>query len=179
MNCEENSKRDLIGVIEFAFVLVVSSAMMIYGAAKYFQFGGDWPAEKTLGELSGMELMWAFYGYSTTYVVLLGVAEMLGGWLLLIRRTRVLGALLISAILANVIVQDIVYEVNQGALVAAIIYQLMTLSILGIHRDALRKGLQALCVRNTNQSFVRRVWLSLAAIVLACGLKYVEYQLTH
>ena len=41
--------------------------MFIYGGGKLIQFDGAAKIDKTVLELTGMELMWAFYGYSKSF----------------------------------------------------------------------------------------------------------------
>ena len=102
---------------------------------KIVQFDSAVISNKTIGEMTGMQLMWAFYGYSKPFVIVLGFLEITGGILMLIKRTRILGCLLVSSILVNVILQDIFYGVNVGALRAAIIYQSLIIIILWFNKD--------------------------------------------
>lgn len=81
--------------------------MFIYGFGKLFQFEGAAEIDKTVSELNGMQLMWAFYGYSKSFAITLGIFEVIGGLLILIKRTRIIGCLFTSTILINVILQDI------------------------------------------------------------------------
>ncbi|MDP4821242.1 MAG: DoxX family protein, partial [Saprospiraceae bacterium] len=131
-------------IAEWALVFVVTLSMLAYGLGKYWQFGQLHDPDQTVSELSGMQLMWAFYGYSKTFPMLLGIAEVLGALLLLVPRTRILGALLLSILLINIIIQDIIYGVHPGALFAACLYQLMLLFILGWHRKKLYQARQSL-----------------------------------
>lgn len=174
-------KESLSKIIEISFVLVVASAMYIYGIGKYIQFDSQQEITKSVSELTGMELMWAFYGYSRTYAVILGIAEILGGTLLLIRRTRILGAILLTGILMNVITQDIIYGVNLGALKAAIIYQLMIFAILWIHRIDLITGIKSMLINRIAVQGTKdnRLVIIIGSILLALVLKLIGFQITH
>ena len=81
-------------IIELAAVLVVSFAMMAYGIGKMVQFPATVEITKKVAELSGQELMWAFYGYSKSFPIILGILEIAGGIALLFRRTRFLAIIL-------------------------------------------------------------------------------------
>jgi len=81
-------KEDIIKITEVSFVLVVASAMYIYGFVKHLQFDNPSEVTKSVAEMTGMELMWAFYGYSKPYAILLGILEITGGTLLLIRKNQ-------------------------------------------------------------------------------------------
>jgi hypothetical protein len=172
-------KRDYLKVLEWASVLIVSSAMLIYGVGKLVQFGAP-SVDKPVSELTGMELMWAFYGYSKAYALLLGALEVTGGLLLLLPRTRLLGALFITTILVNVIIQDVVYEVNRGALKAAIIYQAFTFLILWLNRRAVWEALVDLSRIPSVSGPARKKWvMALLAVLLAALIKWIEFQVTH
>lgn len=58
----------------------------------------------------GPTMVWCFYGYSPVYGRLIGLAEMLPALLLLIPRTRTLGALLLLPIAANIAVMDFCFR---------------------------------------------------------------------
>ncbi|MFI1770244.1 MauE/DoxX family redox-associated membrane protein, partial [Thalassobellus citreus] len=117
------NKKDKIEIFENAISWIIVFAMFIYGGAKLIQFDGAAEIDKTVSELSGMELMWAFYGYSKSFAMTLGIFEIIGGILILIKKTRIIGCLFTSTILVNVIFQDIYFGVHLGALKAAILYQ--------------------------------------------------------
>ena len=164
-------------IAEWALVFVVTLSMLAYGLGKYWQFGQLHDTDQTVSELSGMQLMWAFYGYSKTFPILLGIAEVTGALLLLVPRTRILGALLLSILLVNIIIQDIIYGVHPGALFAACLYQLMLLFILGWHRKKLYQAWQSLLIQRSERPATSRktlIWIISIAALLAFVLKYLE-----
>ena len=174
--------RDILKNIEFSSVLVVSTAMIMYGVGKIVQFPASIDITKKVSELSGQELMWAFYGYSKSFPTILGVLETLGGILLLFRRTRLLATLLLTTILINVILQDIVYNINQGALIAAIIYQLLIFGILIINRERVVLIYKLFTQNEKNEG--RKTFKTNALKVIYIGLFFIllkgmEYYLTH
>jgi hypothetical protein len=63
------------------------------------------------GDFSPMGVLWSFMGASLPYIVLAGSAEVLGGLLLLFRRTTTLGALISFGVLANVVALNYCYDV--------------------------------------------------------------------
>jgi len=137
-------KKDRIEILENAVSWIVVLAMFIYGSGKLIQFDGATSIEKGISELTGMELMWAFYGYSKSFAMTLGLFELTGGILILIKRTRIIGCLFTSCILVNVILQDIYFGVHFGALKAAIFYQILILIILWLNREKLIRGMKVL-----------------------------------
>lgn len=170
---------DIHKSIELACALVVATALFAYGAGKTVQFSAP-PPDTALGDLSPMQLMWAFYAHSLPFALFIGVMEVLGGLLLLVPRTRIIGGLLLTGILTNIILQDIFYEVNVGALRAALLYQGLTLVVLWYRRATLISGVRTL-VQRTGETLPRRrqlVVLLLAATV-AVVIKYMEIKLTR
>lgn len=93
----------------------LAQAMLSYGFAKIFrlQFGDLSPFElhTTVGEISPMGLLWRFMGYSTPYTVFGGLCEAIPGVLLLWRRTAAIGAVMVIAVMTNVVMLNFSYDV--------------------------------------------------------------------
>jgi uncharacterized membrane protein YphA (DoxX/SURF4 family) len=63
------------------------------------------------GDSSPMGLMWTFMGASPAYQLFSGAMEVLGALLLLFRRTTTLGALVLGAVLTNIVLLNFCYDV--------------------------------------------------------------------
>ncbi len=89
--------------------------MLSYGFAKVFKLQFPLPAPsrlvETYGESSPMGILWAFMGVSTAYTIFGGLSEVLGGLLLLFRRTTTLGSLVVIAVMTNVVMLNFCYDV--------------------------------------------------------------------
>ena len=172
-------RKDKIEIFENAISWIVVFAMFIYGGSKIFQFDGASEIDKTVSEMTGMELMWAFYGYSKSYAITLGLLEIIGGTLILMKRTRIIGCLLTSTILVNVILQDIYFEVHLGALKAAVLYQLFILIILWLNKDKVIQSIKALINFNESQQpkykFIIKLLIAFICFLL---LRIIEYYIT-
>jgi hypothetical protein len=94
---------------------VLAFTMFSYGFAKVFKTQFPFPSpdrlQSTYGESSPMGLLWTMMGYSTPYNVFTGGVEVLGGTLLLWRRTSLLGALVSAAAMTNVVMLNVCYDV--------------------------------------------------------------------
>jgi len=93
----------------------LGAAMIEYGTVKVIksQFPEP-PLDRLLqpyGDASPMGLAWTFMGVSRTYNVFTGAAEMIGGLLLTVRRTTLLGALVSLGALSNVVAVNFFYDV--------------------------------------------------------------------
>jgi hypothetical protein len=96
------------------FVLAVT--MIEYGAWKVFPSQFMAPAAdrlmQPLGDSTRMQLLWTFMGSSVAYTVFTGLAELVGGLLLTLRRTTLLGALICIGALSNVVMLNFSYDVT-------------------------------------------------------------------
>ncbi|HEX5030789.1 MAG TPA: hypothetical protein VFX78_04965 [Candidatus Eisenbacteria bacterium] len=94
---------------------VLASAMLGYGMLKVFKSQFPEPSALRLlqpyGDSSPMALLWTFMGFSTPYTFFVGSAEVLGGLLLLFRRTTMLGGLVVLAVMSNVVMLNFCYDV--------------------------------------------------------------------
>ena len=173
------TKKDKIEIFENSISWIVVLAMFIYGLGKIIQFDGAVEVNKTVSEMTGMELMWAFYGYSKSFAITLGVFELIGGFLILIKKTRIIGCLVTSTILINVIIQDIYFGVHLGALKAAILYQILILIILWLNKEKLIRGIKALLEPNKFEQSKTKLFIKL---LIAFGvfliLRILEYYIT-
>jgi hypothetical protein len=93
----------------------LASNMIGYGMVKVFNTQFPLPglsaSNVTYAESSPMGLLWRFMGFSLEYTMFAGALESLAGVLLLFRRTTLLGALLTSAIMTNVVMLNFCYDV--------------------------------------------------------------------
>lgn len=94
---------------------ILASAMLSYGFAKVIKTQFPFPnlerLSQPVGDLSPMGLLWTFMGYSPGYNLFTGGAEVLGGLLLLLRRTTTLGALVVIGVMSNVVALNFFYDV--------------------------------------------------------------------
>ena len=173
------NKKDKIEIFEDAISWIVVFAMLVYGLGKIIQFEDAIGIDKTVAEMTGMELMWAFYGYSKSFAITLGIFEVLGGILILIKKTRLIGCFFTSTILINVIIQDFYFGVHLGALKAAILYQLILLIILWLNREKLIQSIKILLISKTAQQTKTKLFIKLIITFgIFVGLRLLEYYVT-
>jgi len=93
----------------------LAAVMISYGLAKIFKTQFSFPTSDRLhqsfGDASPMGLLWTFMGYSTPYNIFAGLGEFVGGFLLFFRRTRLMGALIIIAVMSHVAMLNFAYDV--------------------------------------------------------------------
>jgi hypothetical protein len=107
--------RTLLGWLRLLLRLTAGLTMLGYGLAKVFPMQMRLPSEailsNTYGNSSPMTLLWTMVGLHPAYEAICGAAEVLGGVLLLIRRTAALGALVSLAVMANVVLYNFFFDV--------------------------------------------------------------------
>lgn len=100
--------------------------------------------QRPVGELSGFELTWVFFGHNYGYVVIIGLAQLAGAALLAFRRTSLLGALMLFPVMFNIVVVDIFYGIPAGATANALLFTLGLLLVCWSERARLFKVFQLL-----------------------------------
>jgi hypothetical protein len=172
-------RKDKIEICENAITWIIVFAMLVYGVGKIVQFQGATEINKTVSQMTGMELMWAFYGYSRPFAITIGVFEIIGGVLIFFKRTRVIGCLVISTLLVNIIFQDIYFEVHKEALKAAVLYQILTGIVIWLNRDKLVSCIRILTFSKKIQQSKMKLFIKLSiTFILFIVFRIVEYYIT-
>ena len=116
-------------IIRYWLALVIS----LYGFGKLLKtqlqptvYDFDTP----LGEVSGYRLTWFFFGYSYPLVVIIGLLQLGGALLLLYRRTRLLGVMILLPVMVNIVLINLFYAIDEGAFVTSILIILGLLFLL-------------------------------------------------
>lgn len=132
---QKKSYKKLFYWYQVTIRVVLIFAMFLYGFAKIFkaQFA-DHGLERllqTVGDMSPMGLAWTFMGHSFYYNIFIGFTEILGGLLLIFRRTTTLGSLIIIGVMTNVFMMNFMYDVPVKLVSFHII--LMALIVLSVN----------------------------------------------
>lgn len=99
----------------------------------------DSELDKPLGEVSGFWLTWYYFGFSPVYGNFVALIQILFGFLLLFRKTTLLAACVLFPLIANIILIDIFYGIDLGALTIALILGIALTIILYFHRAEIIK----------------------------------------
>ena len=84
--------------------------------------------DKSIGELSGFELTWFFYGYSFWYGLFIASSQIIAAFLLFFKKTTRLGIVLYLSIMINILVLDLAYNID-SAIGMAIVLTLVALYV--------------------------------------------------
>ena len=135
---------------------------MLYGFAKVngSQFTVlDSRLAAPLEEVSGFWLVWYFFGYSSLYMGFIALVEVVGGGLLVFRRTTLAGALVLLPATVNVVLINIAFAVDLGAMLVAIILAFGLVYLIG---PQVRQLLAVVFVRHESTGAAR--------VATVCGL---------
>jgi len=119
---------------------IASFLILIYGFAKLN--GSQFTIlaselDKPMREVSGFWLTWYYFGYSPAYGNFIGLVQITGGILLMFRRTTLLGSCILLPVITNIILVDIFYSIDLGALLVALIIEAALIIILTLHKEEL------------------------------------------
>lgn len=107
--------RTLDSWLRFLLRLTCGMFMVTYGLAKVFPFQMPPPSiailNEPVGNLAPMTFLWNLIGLNPVYEIICGSAELLGGMLLLYRRTALTGALFSAFVVTNVVFYNFCYDV--------------------------------------------------------------------
>lgn len=144
----EFKKRFALDISESALRIWTSFYILIYGIGKIMQFEGSKLLEVSIKDASKFDIMWAFFGTTREYPIIIGSLQIIGAILLVFRKTKLFGALLLTPIFLNIIVLDILYTIPFGALLNALIYQSIFIFIIIQQRKRITKTFRILIIEN-------------------------------
>jgi uncharacterized membrane protein YphA (DoxX/SURF4 family) len=161
--------------------LVLACMLFTYGTDKIFpiQFGtlSLVRLSRRVGDLDPFNLLWTFMAGSTLYTVFSGAAEILAGVLLLLPRCETVGALFSAAVMTNVFVLNLAYDVPVKLISSHLLLCAIFLAACESRRlvPALLSDL-AISPRPP-VSLSRRAWLnrSLAFLLPAAGFAFLVF----
>nr|WP_294790750.1 hypothetical protein [uncultured Mucilaginibacter sp.] len=97
----------------------------------------SYTSELPLNQQSGEMLTWYYFGYSHTFSLILACLQLGGAIMLLFRRTLLLGAVILFSLMLNIMLINIFYHLNLGALLQSILITMGISFILVLHYERL------------------------------------------
>lgn len=148
----------------------LASAMILYGSIKIMPLQMPAPSLSRLiepyGDSSPMGLLWTFIGASKAFEISTGCAEMLGGVLLLVPRTTLLGALVCLGDTMMIFLLNMSYDVP----VKLYSFHLLLMSVFLVAQDLGRLANLFLFNRRVEaaefRQLFRRKWLNRGVLAL-------------
>ncbi|WP_116797027.1 hypothetical protein [Flavobacterium sp. 103] len=72
-------------------------------------------------------MTWFYFGHSQVFGIIIALIQIGGGYLLLFRRTLLIGAIILFALLVNLTLINVFYQMNTGALLQSVV---LTIGVL-------------------------------------------------
>ncbi len=94
-------------------------------------------ADKPMNQQSGEWLTWFFFGHSFAFGVIIAIIQIGGAYLLLFRRTLLLGATILFSFMLNLTLINVFYQMNAGALLQSVILTIGILFLMLLDYDRL------------------------------------------
>lgn len=144
--------------------------VFVYGAGKAIQFSKATTNATPINEASSFEIMWAFFGVTQVYPILIAAFQVIGAFMLLFRKTKLLAALLLTPVFFNIIILDILYKIPQGALLNAILFQLVFLYVLYRERQVVVMVFKKLLLDDATDGKKQRIEYFVIASLVAAAI---------
>jgi hypothetical protein len=123
-----------------------------------------------MNQQTGEWLTWFYFGHSQVFGIIIAVIQIGGGYLLLFRRTLLIGAIILFSLLSNLTLINIFYQMNAGALLQSVVLTIGVLFLILLDYKKLvvffLKTKSNLPSLNFNSIFVKNI-VRFSAIVLS------------
>ncbi|PKB17206.1 hypothetical protein [Flavobacterium sp. 5] len=130
----------------------------------------------SMNQQTGEWLTWFYFGHSPAFGIIIALMQIIGGYLLLYRRTLLIGAIILFSLLLNLTLINIFYQMNAGALTQSVLLTIGVLFLILLDYkklvDFFLKTKSNLPSLNVNNFFLKSV-VRLSVIVLS--LLYTIY----
>lgn len=127
----------ILGLIRYWLAFEIAT----YGFAKVFktQFRHSIIRDYTLlKDASGFDLTWFYFGYSQPLTLLVAALQIGGSFLLLFRRTTLLGSLILLPIMTNILLINLFYDIAYGAFLNSVLFTLALLLLVSFYWSTLQ-----------------------------------------
>jgi uncharacterized membrane protein YphA (DoxX/SURF4 family) len=182
----EITKKKVLSHLELAARIYAATMLLTYGFGKLMGgqfYQGSIPdsiAILPLEEVGGFDLAWTFFGYSYGYILFIGGTQILGSFLLLFHRTKILGGAILVPVLMNIIVVDFFFEISTGAMLSAISYFTAICFVLWYNRKPIIEAVQKVFInKDAPKPWKSRVIKLGIALVIVAMIVALENQMLN
>lgn len=178
---EINSKFYL-RTLELTWRLFTALYMFRYGMVKLngeqFLYGKEL-YNKTINELSGLDLTWVFFSYSEPFSYIIGFLQIIGGGLLLFNKTKLLAVAVLFPILLNILLIDIFYAGYPilEAIINVSFYILVLILVCYNERIQIAKAVDTLLISSKKSLSTKGKIIQILLILIGIILTYIVINL--
>lgn len=163
---------------------VIGYIMLFYGTDKLInkQFVVFYKGLDTkLSDVDSYTLTWYYFGRSNMQVLIMGLLETIPALLLLFRRTRFIGAVIMLPVVANVLVTNVFNRISPFTLFAISLLTIFNLFVIYSYKNEIKELLQK--INTTRQSVAGRWRIPIKVMkitfwcftIIILGLKTLSY----
>ncbi len=170
---QKANSRKIYGFLYSGIRYAIAFNIISFGWKKFYGLQFIVPTEISslpMNQQTGEWLTWFYFGYSETFGIIIALIQIIGGYLLLFRKTLLIGAIFLFSFFLNLTLINIFYHLNAGALTQSVILTtgILFLILLDYKKlfDFFFKTKSNLPTLNSNNSFLKNI-VRLSAIVLS------------
>jgi hypothetical protein len=133
-------------------------------------------SDKPMNQQSGEWLTWYYFGYSLVYGLIIAFIQIGGAFLLLFRRTLLLGSIILFSFMFNLMLINIFYQMNAGALLQSVLLTIGISFLILLEYDKLvdfflktKATIPTLTLTNSLKTVLR---ISVILLSLLCTIYY-------
>tara|TARA_R100000306_G_C4362405_1_gene135916 strand:- start:181 stop:711 length:531 start_codon:yes stop_codon:yes gene_type:complete len=164
-----------LDILETALRIWTAFYIFIYGMSKSTQFNGSKSVDISIRDATESDMMWAFFGTTKEYPLIIGALQILGAFLLIFRKTKLIGAVLLTPIFLNIIIIDIFYKIHPGALRNAIIFQSVLILIFILQRNKIIEIFKIMTLSNDKTINIGITLIKFLISVIVAFLLYLIF----
>ena len=135
-------------------------------------------ANKPMNQQSGEWLTWFYFGYSNAFGLIIAFIQIGGAYLLLFRKTLLLGSVILFSFMFNLTLINIFYQMNAGALLQSVLLTIGIVFLILLDYNRLvtfflknQSNLPAFSIRNVLTKNVLRVAVIVISLLFTIYLK--------
>lgn len=131
-------------------------------------------ADLPMSQQDGETLTWYYFGYSPVFGFIVALLQITGAILLLFPKTRLGGCLLLLPVMMNIMLLNIFYRMNAGALLQSIALAIGLLYLLLLYKKPMVKFLRQIMQEHKQSSFKRYLSTAVVCILISLGIVYAN-----
>ena len=130
----------IYGILYATIRYTVAFNLASFGWKKVFDLQFVVPpeiAQKPMNQQSGEWLTWYYFGYSKAFGFCIAMIQIIGSYFLLFRKTLLLASVVLFAFMINLLMINIFYHLNAGALAQSILLTIGITFLISLEYDKL------------------------------------------
>ena len=130
----------IYGILYATIRYTIAFNLASFGWKKFFDLQFVVPTEiagKPMNKQSGEWLTWYYFGYSKTFGFCIAMIQIMGSYFLLFRKTLLLASVVLFAFMLNLLMINIFYHLNAGALTQSVLLTLGIAFLISLEYDKL------------------------------------------